>query len=112
MTDRNALFAPSRADRGTSQGRDAAVGTDLFARFLDLCILRDAQRHAGRHGAAEHDVLDAANRSLAQLGLPRDDAAVTELRMTVDLLLNGSIAAAAEVWRDHLGRPAGAASRS
>ncbi len=47
-------------------------------------------------------LLDAADRSLAHLGLPRDDAGLAELRAAVDLLLNGSVAAAAEWWRDHL----------
>ena len=46
--------------------------------------------------------LDAARLSLEQLGLPHDEAAVTETRIAIELILNGSIDAAAAWWADHL----------
>ncbi|MCW6508293.1 GntR family transcriptional regulator [Lichenifustis flavocetrariae] len=78
---------------------DAAA---LFGGFLDLCVTTAPNTALGAMVRQNMSVLDAATRSLARLGLPQDDAALTELRMTVELLLNGSAAAAAEWWRDHL----------
>jgi DNA-binding GntR family transcriptional regulator len=79
-----------------------APGPDLHARFIDLCI--GAAPNAALVALVRQNmtVLEATTRSLAQLGLPQDDAAAAELRTAADLLLNGSAAAAAEWWRDHL----------
>ena len=46
--------------------------------------------------------LNAANRILSQLGLPRDRVAIDEHCMILDLILNGSIEPAAALLRDHL----------
>ncbi len=83
---------------------DEALGRSpmLFARFIDLCIAAAPNTALVAMVRQNMTVLDAATRSLAQLGLPQDDAAVAELRTAVDLLLNNSVAAAAEWWRDHL----------
>ena len=51
--------------------------------------------------------LAAATAALDALGLPHDEAAVFELRMAIDLLLNGSVDAAAACWRDHLAAACG-----
>ena len=99
--DRDALLT-LRERMAACPGAGAPIATDLFARFLDLCVFATPNGTLATMVRQNMGVLDAANRSLAQLGLPRDDAAITELSVTVDLLLSGSIAAAAEVWRDHL----------
>ena len=77
-------------------------GPALFASFVDLCIASAPNAALVATVRQNMTLLDAAARSLAQLGLPEDDAGLAELRTTVDLVLNGSIAAAAEWWRDHL----------
>ena len=46
--------------------------------------------------------LNAANRILTQLGLPRDRVAIDEHCMILDLILNGSIEPVAALLRDHL----------
>lgn len=101
--DRVSLAAlRDRIDAATAAGAAGAGAADLFARFGDLCVL------AAPNGALVAVIrqnallLDAATRSLARLGLPHDEAPVRELRVTIDLLLNGSVAAAAAWWRDHL----------
>ena len=83
-------------------GHEPSRGPDLFARFVDLCIAAAPNATLVAMVRQNMTVLEATARSLAQLGLPQDDAAVAELRTAVDLLLNGSAAAAAEWWRDHL----------
>ena len=89
---RDALAAAEAPSRGPA----------LFARFTDLCIASAPNQALVAMVRQNMTVLDAAARSLAQLGLPQDDAGLAELRTAVDLLLNGSVAAAAEWWRDHL----------
>lgn len=75
---------------------------DLFARFNALCLLSTPNRRLA--GMIRHNMLmlDAASRSLARLALPEDAAGLAELRVAVELLLNGSVNAAVEWWRDHL----------
>ena len=99
--DRDALLALRERIAG-APGAIAPILGDLFARFVDLCILSTPNGTLGVMVRQNMGVLESANRSLAQFGLPRDDAATTELGLTIDLLLGASIAAAAEVWRDHL----------
>ncbi len=80
----------------------APIAGELFGRFIDLCVLSTPNRTLAGMVRQNMGVLDAANRSLAQLGLPQDDAALIELHVTLSLMRSGSIGAAAEVWRDHL----------
>ncbi len=99
--DRGALLR-LRDDVSVSAGEALHRGSDLFARFVDLCIAAAPNAALVAMVRQNMIVLEATARSLAQLGLPQDDAAAAELRTAVDLLLNGSAAAAAEWWRDHL----------
>jgi len=99
--DPDQLFA-LRDQTLSTTGDVAPLETELFARFAALCLLATPNRTLASVVRQNMSLLDAANRSLAQLGLPEDNGAVNELRVTLDLMLNGSIAAAAEVWRDHL----------
>lgn len=99
--DRAALAALH--ERTASAIRAAApVAGELFGRFIDLCVLSTPNRTLAAMVRQNMGVLDAADRSLAQLGLPQDDAALTELHVTLSLLRGGSTSAAADVWRDHL----------
>ena len=93
--------APLAALRALVADRQMAPA-ELFARFGALCLLSTPNRRLAGMIRQNMMLLDAADRSLAHLGLPGDDAGLAELRVAVDLLLNGSIAAAAEWWRDHL----------
>ena len=82
--------------------QDATVASAVFDEFMVLCILstlNEALTEAIRQNLMP---LNAASRALNLLGLPHDEAAVSELRVTMDLLLNGSVSSAAEWWRDHL----------
>ena len=70
--------------------------------FVELCILSVPNAHLAEAIRQNLMPLEAASRSLEQLGLPHDGAAVTETRFALDLILNGSTAAAAAWWADHL----------
>ncbi len=98
--DRAALAALRERTGAAGGSRDASA--EPFAQFIALCVLAAPNGTLGTMIRQNLVVLDAAARSLARLGLPPDDAALAELRVTMDLLLNGSVAAAAEWWRDHL----------
>lgn len=93
--------APLAALRDLTADRSGAPA-DLFARFGALCLLSTPNRRLAGMIRQNTMMLDAASRSLARLGLPGDDAGLAELRVAVDLLLNGSVTAAVEWWRDHL----------
>ncbi len=88
-----------------AEGHDGDPGVDapsLFRDFLEICVL--GTRNEALADAIGHNLmpLEAVARSLDRLGLPHDETAVSELRIAIDLLLNGSARAAAEWWRDHL----------
>ncbi|UDL96718.1 GntR family transcriptional regulator [Lichenihabitans sp. PAMC28606] len=99
--DRERLAA-LRNDTTSHEGEHVPDAAVLFARFIGLCLLTTPNGPLASMVRQNMSVLDAASRSLARLGLPQDNAAINELRVTIDLILNGSIGAAAELWRDHL----------
>lgn len=79
----------------------------LFDAFLSTCILGTANPVLADAVRQNLLPLRAAAAALDSLGLPHDEAAVSELRVAADLMLNGSIAAAAAWWRDHLAAACG-----
>jgi DNA-binding GntR family transcriptional regulator len=101
--DRNRLLAlRDRALTLETMRQNTAGAVALFEDFLSLCILSTANEALAEALRQNLMPLNAASRSLDRLGLPHDEAAVAELRVTAELLLNGSVSAAAEYWRDHL----------
>jgi DNA-binding GntR family transcriptional regulator len=102
LTDREELAAlRARADAAGVR-EDAGAWEEIETAFLDLCIL--TAPNAQLVEAIRHNQLPlrAANRLLGHLGLPSDRAAVSEVRMVIDLLLADAVRPAAEFWRDHL----------
>ncbi len=79
----------------------------LFDEFAALCILSTPNPVLSDSIRQNLTRLTAATAALDALGLPHDEAAVSELRMAIDLLLNGSVDAAAALWRDHLAAACG-----
>lgn len=88
---------------GWENGVQNGAGAEAFERrFVQLCILPAPNTQLVEAIRQNLMPLAAASRSLEQLGLPHDDAALSETRMAIELLLNGSIRAASEWWSDHL----------
>jgi DNA-binding GntR family transcriptional regulator len=79
---------------------------DIEEAFLEHCILGTPNRQLAEVIRQNLMPLTGASRLLGRLGLPSDLAAIPEARMALDLLLNDSVTAAAEFWRDHLERAA------
>ena len=96
MTLRDRAQALERAGEATSET------APLFDEFAALCILSTPNPVLSDSIRQNLTPLAAAAAALDALGLPHDEAAVSELRMAIDLLLNGSVDAAAAWWRDHL----------
>jgi DNA-binding GntR family transcriptional regulator len=102
LTDREALAGLRVSAEAASERDDTGGWEEIEAAFLDLCILTAPNSRlveAIRHNQLP---LRAANRLLGHLGLPSDRAAVSEVRMVIDLLLADAVRPAAEFWRDHL----------
>ncbi len=106
--DRTRLLAlRDRASNSEEAGRSAPATVSLFEDFVALCILGTPNPILAEGIRQNLTPLSAASAALDALGLPHDEAALSELRIAIDLLLNGSVDAAAAWWRDHLAAACG-----
>ncbi len=106
--DRSRLLALRDQAHALERAGDPTAGTaPLFDDFMALCILATPNPVLAESIRQNLTPLAAAGAALDALGLPHDEAAVSELRMAIDLLLNGSVEAAAAWWRDHLAAACG-----
>lgn len=106
--DRARLLALREQAHALERAADPTSGTaPLFDAFLALCVLTTPNPVLADSIRQNLLPLAAASSALDALGLPHDEAAVSELRMAIDLLLNGSVDAAAAWWRDHLAAAGG-----
>lgn len=106
--DRPRLTALRDRAQALERAGDAGAGTaPLFDDFVALCILTTPNPVLCDSIRQNLTPLTAAAAALDALGLPHDEAAMSELRMAIDLLLNGSVDAAAAWWRDHLSAACG-----
>jgi DNA-binding GntR family transcriptional regulator len=105
--DRQAMLAlRTRIARSESAGNGGESFEDIEEAFLEHCVLGTPNRQLAESIRQNLMPLTGASRLLGRLGLPSDMAAIPEARMALDLLLNDSVTAAAEFWRDHLERAA------
>jgi DNA-binding GntR family transcriptional regulator len=103
--DRQAMLAlRERIARAEAAANGGESFEDIEEAFLEHCVLRTPNGQLAEVIRQNLLPLTAASRLLGQLGLPSDMAAIPEARMALELLLNDSITAAAEFWRDHLER--------
>ena len=106
--DRARLLAlRDRAAIPEEAGRSTSGTVSLFEDFVALCILSTPNPILAEGIRQNLTPLSAASAALDALGLPHDEAALSELRIAIDLLLNGSVEAAAAWWRDHLAAACG-----
>ena len=106
--DRSRLLALREQAQVLERAGEAASGTaPLLEEFVALCILGTPNPILAETIRQNLTPLSAAGAALDALGLPHDEAAVSELRMAIDLLLNGSVEATAAWWRDHLAAACG-----
>lgn len=106
--DRARLLAlRDRTSIPEAAGRSTTGTVSLFEDFVALCILSTPNPIMADGIRQNLTPLNAASAALDALGLPHDEAALSELRIAIDLLLNGSAEAAAAWWRDHLAAACG-----
>ena len=106
--DRARLLAlRDRASNPEEAGRLTSGTVSLFEDFVALCILGTPNQILAEGIRQNLTPLGAASAALDALGLPHDESALSELRIAIDLLLNGSVEAAAAWWRDHLAAACG-----
>ena len=106
--DRSRLSALRDRAQALERAGDASPGVAaLFDDFVALCILLTPNPVLADGIRQNLAPLSAARAALDALGLPHDGVAVSELRTAIDLLLNGSVEAAAAWWRDHLAAACG-----
>jgi len=101
--DREVIVAlRNRAVAAEAGSEEIASWEELEATFMAHCIFKAPNGQLTETIRQNKLPLDAANRLLAQLGLPSDPIAVTEIRIILDLILTDAIGSAAEFLRDHL----------
>ncbi|SED30282.1 transcriptional regulator, GntR family [Rhizobiales bacterium GAS188] len=93
-------------DRAAAAEAENSAGADhredIEMACVEECILKAPNGQLVETIRQNLMPLNAARRLLGQLGLPLDRTAISEVRIVLDLLLNNSVRAAAEFWRDHL----------
>lgn len=75
---------------------------DIQTRFIDTCILATPNEKLRDLIANNLLPVAATERLLRRLGLPGEPMIITELRLVVELLMRGGVAAAAAMLESHL----------
>lgn len=75
---------------------------DIQARFINTCILSTPNEKLRDLIASNLLTVAATERLLRRLGLPGEPMVITELRLVVELLMRGSVPAAAAMLESHL----------
>ncbi|GGC80746.1 GntR family transcriptional regulator [Chelatococcus reniformis] len=97
------LFDELRAAEAAAGPSRGAAATELDVLLIETCVL--ATPNEKLNELIRNNLLPvlASERLLRRLGLPGDRTALTEHRLIVELLLRGSIDAAAAMLEAHLG---------
>src|SRR5690606_32485398 len=74
----------------------------LVNRFVDLAILSTPNSDLVSYIGSNIKALQAVQKALFTLGLPRDDVSLNEIAMIIDLLLVDALPGAANMLENHL----------
>ncbi|MBY2973006.1 GntR family transcriptional regulator [Rhizobium leguminosarum] len=96
------LFVRMTNLEATAQEGHSDKLEELQRQMIDLCVL--ATPHERMRELIRNNLLPvtAAERLLRHLGLPDDPTTITEMRLVVELLMRGAVAAAAAMLEAHL----------